>query len=90
MITLKIPAPFLPYTAGENVLKLQADHIQEAVDTLAQRHPELRNHLYSDEGTLRTFVNLFLNGEDIRYLQGLDTRLQPGDLLQIIPSIAGG
>ena len=89
-ITLNIPTPFRPYTDGASALELQAENVEQAVDTLATEHPALRQHLFTDEGALRTFVNLFLNGEDIRYLQGLATPLQAGDKLRIIPSIAGG
>jgi molybdopterin converting factor small subunit len=57
---------------------------------LVGRYPSLRQHLYSDDGKLRPFVNLYLNQEDIRHLQGVDTPLHADDRLMIIPSIAGG
>jgi adenylyltransferase/sulfurtransferase len=60
------------------------------MDSLVQQHPTLRQHLFNGEGELRPFVNLFLNDEDIRHLQGLDTPVKPEDRLMIIPSIAGG
>ena len=90
MTTLNIPSPFRPYTNGEKIIELHVQNVQEALHTLTIEHPTLRDHLFNEEGDLRHFVNLFLNGEDIRYLQGTDTRLNPGDKLQIIPSIAGG
>lgn len=90
MTTLNIPSPFRPYTNGEKSIKVQGQNVQEALQTLTTKHPSLRDHLFNGDGNLRPFVNLFLNGEDIRYLQGTDTRLKPSDKLQIIPSIAGG
>ncbi|MBW8010722.1 MAG: MoaD/ThiS family protein [Chloroflexi bacterium] len=90
MTTLEIPSPFRPYTDGNKIIELQNQNVQEALEWLTTEHPSLREHLFDEHGTLRKFVNLFLNGEDIRYLQGTGTRLHPGDKLQLIPSIAGG
>lgn len=90
MTTLNIPSPFRPYTNGEKLIELQVQNVQEALQVLTTEFPSLREHLFNEEGEPRKFVNLFLNGEDIRYLQGTDTLLRKGDKLQIIPSIAGG
>ncbi len=62
----------------------------EALADLLAQHPDLRRHLYTDEGKLRSFVNLYLNDEDIRYLQKEATPVQEGDNISIVPSIAGG
>jgi molybdopterin synthase sulfur carrier subunit len=64
--------------------------VEEAITELIEEYPDLKIHLMNEDGTLRNFVNLFLNGEDIRYLQGVETQLLDQDKLQIIPSIAGG
>ena len=64
--------------------------VGEAMNALVAQHPELRKHLYTDEGKLRAFVNLYLNDEDIRYLQKEATALKDGDNISIVPSIAGG
>ena len=64
--------------------------MREALANLISSHGDLRKHLYNDEGKLRSFVNIYLNDEDIRYLQKEDTALQAGDALSIIPSVAGG
>lgn len=90
MVVLNIPTPFRPYTDGAKQIEIQVQTVQEAIETLVVKYPSLGKHLFTEEGTLRNFVILFLNGEDIRYLQGLETPLQQGDELQIIPSIAGG
>ncbi len=62
----------------------------EAMKTLVAQHPDLRKHLYTEEGKLRAFVNLYVNDEDIRYLQKEATTLKDGDNISIVPSIAGG
>ena len=90
MTILKIPTPFRPYTNGTSEITLQAQSVGEAINEVTEKHPALHNHLIAEDGSLRSFVNLYLNGEDIRYLQELETPLQKEDTLQIIPSIAGG
>jgi len=64
--------------------------VGEAMSSLVARHPDLRKHLYTEEGKLRAFVNLYVNDEDIRYLQKEATALKDGDNISIVPSIAGG
>jgi adenylyltransferase/sulfurtransferase len=64
--------------------------VAEAMAALVAQHPDLRRHLYADDGKLRAFVNLYLNDEDIRYLQKEATAVKEGDNISIVPSIAGG
>ena len=64
--------------------------VGEAMNALVAQHPDLKKHLYTDEGKLRAFVNLYVNDEDIRYLQKEATALNDGDNISIVPSIAGG
>jgi molybdopterin synthase sulfur carrier subunit len=64
--------------------------VADAMDSLLERHPALRQHLFNGRGELRPFVNLYVNNEDIRHLQNLDTPIQADDRLMIVPSIAGG
>ena len=64
--------------------------VGEAMNSLVALHPDLRKHLYTDDGKLRAFVNLYVNDEDIRYLQKEATAIQDGDQISIVPSIAGG
>ena len=64
--------------------------VGELLTDLTTRHSGLRKHLYTDEGRLRNFVNVYLNDEDIRYLQKEQTPVKPGDTLSIVPSVAGG
>ena len=89
MPTITIPTPLRPY-AGENAeITVGGETVGAALQDLVAQHPDLSNHLYN-EGQLRSFVNVFLGEEDIRYLDGEDTSLREDDRLRIIPSIAGG
>jgi len=69
---------------------VQGATVGDAMNALVAQHPELRKHLYTDDGKLRAFVNLYLNDEDIRYLEKEATALKDGDNISIVPSIAGG
>ena len=62
----------------------------DALSDLTSRHPDLRRHLYTEEGRLRSFVNVYLNDDDVRYLQKEATTVKDGDSISIVPSIAGG
>ncbi len=90
MTVLKIPTPLRQYTNGVAQIEVQSDTVGQAVEQLAEQYPALRTHLFDDTGKLRAFVNLFLNDEDVRFLQGPQTELKAGDKLMIVPSIAGG
>ncbi len=90
-MTIFIPTPLRSYAAGKDKVEVNASTIAEALDALTDSHPDLRKHLFSSEGKLRAFVNLYVNDEDVRYLpQKERTPVAPGDTLSIIPSIAGG
>jgi molybdopterin converting factor small subunit len=90
MATLKIPTPLRYYTGGNAEVSVHGGTVQEAMGSLVEQYPALQPHLYSPEGKLRAFVNLFVGEDNIRDLQGLDTPLAPGAQLRLIPSIAGG
>jgi len=87
---IRIPTLLRAYTDKQAKVELAGSTIGEALNDLTGRYPSLRKHLYDENGALRSFVNLFLNGEDIRQLDGVKTSLSPGDKLTIIPAIAGG
>ena len=89
MATIKIPSPLRAYTENQAVIDVGGDTIGAALDNLTTRYPELRQHLYEGD-ELRNFVNVFLGDEDVRFLDGMDTEIDPDDSLRIIPSIAGG
>jgi len=90
MPMIRIPTPLRSYTAGQAEVTVQGGDVNQALECLMQLHPTLRPHLYNKSGQLRPFVNLFLNEDNVKDLQGLETPLQEGDRLMLIPSIAGG
>lgn len=86
-----IPTPLRTYADGKDKVDVEASTIAEALNVLTQTHPELRKQLFSAEGKLRAFVNLYVNDEDVRYLPEKErTAVASTDTLSIIPSIAGG
>jgi molybdopterin converting factor small subunit len=86
-----IPTPLRPYAGGQSTIEVDVPTVAAALDQLTQSHPDLRKHLFTAEGKVRAFVNLYLNDEDVRYLPGKEaTAVSPTDTLSIIPSIAGG
>jgi molybdopterin converting factor small subunit len=90
-VTIHIPTPLRRFTEERGEVQVEGATVAEAMQDLVRRHPALERHLYADDGTLRTFVNLFLNDQDVRHLDGKGTApVSPGDTLSIIPSIAGG
>ena len=89
MPTIRIPTPLRPYAGDNNQVSVAGETVGAALDSLTGTYPQLRQHLY-DGDRLRSFVNVFLNQEDVRYLEGADTELADDDTLIIIPSIAGG
>ncbi len=89
-IKILIPTPLRQYAANRDAIEVQAKDVREALGALVARYDALRRHLYNDEGHLRNFVNVYVNEEDIRYLQQEATSLKDGDMVSIVPSIAGG
>ena len=89
MAKIRIPTPLRAYTAGLSNIEVVGGTVGEALASLVDQHPDLRAHLFNEE-ELRSFVNIFIDDEDIRFLQGLDTEISADDSLRIIPSIAGG
>jgi len=75
---------------GKAELTLDGDTVADTMRSLTEQYPTLRAHLFNSQGELRPFVHLFINNEDIRHLQGLDTPVHPEDRLMLVPSIAGG
>jgi molybdopterin converting factor small subunit len=88
--TIRIPTPLRAYTAGENEIAVEGNTVGEALSHLLAQHPSLRPHIYNGDDQLRAFVNLFLNEDNIKDLQGIETPVKPNDRLMLIPSIAGG
>jgi sulfur-carrier protein adenylyltransferase/sulfurtransferase len=87
---IHIPTPLRPFTGKQDVVEVDGATVGELLGQLTSRHEGLKKHLYNDEGKLRSFVNIYLNDEDIRYLDREQTTVKAGDTLSIIPSVAGG
>jgi molybdopterin converting factor small subunit len=85
-----IPTPLRPFVGKKSVIELKAASVGEALRSLTTEFADLRKHLYTDDGKIRSFVNVYVNDEDIRYLEKENTPLKDGDTVSIVPSIAGG
>ena len=90
MSTVFIPAVLRPNVGGVKSLDIGGDSIRGVVDALVEQHPALRTQLLTDDGDLNRFVNVFINGKDVRYLAGLDTPVGPTDEVRLLPAMAGG
>jgi adenylyltransferase/sulfurtransferase len=89
MPTFRIPTPLRPYSGENSQVNVAGETVGAALEDLTTQYPDLRQHLF-DGKELRSFVNIYLNKEDIRYGDGVETALNEDDTLMIIPSIAGG
>ncbi len=89
MATIRIPTPLRPYTGNNASVNADGGTVGAALSNLTEQYPDLRQHLFEGD-ELRSFVNIYLNQEDVRYLDGADTEIGENDTLMIIPSIAGG
>lgn len=89
-IKIHIPTPLRRFTGEAAEVEVEGTTVGEAMRDLTARFPALERHLYADDGALRSFVNLFLNDDDVRHLEREKTPVNQGDTLSIIPSIAGG
>ncbi len=89
-VTVGIPTPLQKLTNGEDSIELEADTIGDAIAALQAKYPGIEERLVDEAGEVRRFVNVYVNEEDIRFLENKDTALKDGDEISIIPAIAGG
>lgn len=89
-IHIRIPTPLRRFTADRDRVEVEAKTVRAAIDALEAAHPGLKARLCDDSGALRRFVNIYYKDEDIRFLKELDTELEAGSELSIVPAIAGG
>ena len=89
-VQIRIPTPLRKLTHDEEVVETNAETISDAITDLENRYPGLQERLLDDDGQVRRFVNVYVNEEDIRFLQEKETPLKDGDEVSIIPAIAGG
>ena len=89
-VPVTIPTPLRGYAGGQKTINVEGQTVGEALQVLTTKYPNLRQHLFGEDGQLRSFVNVYLNDEDVRYLQKTDTPITALDRLSIVPSVAGG
>lgn len=89
-VTILIPSPLRIHTESQKRVAVEASTVDEALGALCREYPGLRNHLLSEDGKVRKFINVYVNDDDIRFLSGQTTPLGVNDVVSIIPSIAGG
>jgi molybdopterin synthase sulfur carrier subunit len=90
MATIKIPPVLRPTVGGEREVSADGSNVGEVLRSLAGAHPETQDQLFGSDGDLNRYVNVYLNDEDVRVLDGLDTSVGEGDVLVILPAMAGG
>ena len=88
-VSVKIPAQLRAVTGGEGELEVEGGTVGEALDAVFEQHADLRERI-TEDGGLRRFVNVYVSGEDIRFRDGLDTEVNDGDEVTILPAVAGG
>jgi sulfur-carrier protein len=85
-----IPAQLRQYTQDQSTLEIEGSTVDEVLQNLDQEYPGLRSRICEPDGRLRRFVNVFVNGEDVRVLDGIETAVRSGDEIGIVPAVAGG
>ena len=89
-VLVRIPTPLRRVTGGKDKVEVESSNLGEMVDTLESTYPGFKERLVDENGELRYFVNIYVNGEDVRFLQGLATSTNTGDEVSIVPAVAGG
>ncbi|MEO6198012.1 MAG: ubiquitin-like small modifier protein 1 [Dehalococcoidia bacterium] len=89
-ITVRIPTPLRKLTSEQDIVEAAGDTLAEMIDSLEATYPGLKERLCDETGDLRRFVNIYVTGEDVRFAEGVATRLNGGDEVSIVPAVAGG
>ena len=89
-VTVRIPTPLRRVTNGQDKVSVEGSNLSEVVGSLDAQYPGLKERLCDEQGEIRNFVNIYVNGEDVRFLQGLDSVTKAGDEISIVPAVAGG
>ena len=89
-IRVRVPTPLRKFTAGSDEVLSGGDSVRTVIEDLERRHPGIRERLLDEKGELRRFVNIYLNGDDVRFLEQLNSKVKDGDEISIVPAIAGG
>ena len=89
-VTVRIPTPIRRVTNGEDKVTVSGDTLKQIIEAMEEQYPGIKASLCDDKGDLRSFVNIYINGEDVRFLSGIDSPVNSGDEVSIIPAVAGG
>ncbi|HEY3302497.1 MAG TPA: ubiquitin-like small modifier protein 1 [Candidatus Binatia bacterium] len=89
-VRVRVPTPLRKFTDGADEVAAQGPNVRALVDDLEQKYPGIKERICDETGKIRRFVNVYVNGDDIRFLQNLETSLKEGDNISIVPAIAGG
>ena len=89
-IVVRIPTPLRRLTDGQDKVDVDGDSLGGVIDAMNEQYPGIRERICDDQGQLRNFVNVYINGEDVRFLQGLETPTSAGDEVSVVPAVAGG
>jgi len=89
-VRVRVPTPLRKYTQGADEVSAQGSNVKALVDDLEKNFPGIKERICDETGKIRRFVNVYVNGDDIRFLQNLETKLKEGDNISIVPAIAGG
>ena len=89
-VEVRIPTPLRRITNGEDKASAEGDNLSQVIESLESRYPGIKERLCDEAGDLRQFVNIYINGEDVRFLEGLNTSTKTGDEISIVPAVAGG
>jgi sulfur-carrier protein len=89
-VTVRVPTPLRKFAGGARDVQASGGTVGELIENLEQQYPGIKERLCEEDGVLRRFINVYVNGEDIRYARGVDTTLKDGDEVSIIPAVSGG
>ena len=89
-IVVRIPTPLRRLTNGQDKVDVDSNTLGGVIDAMNEQYPGIRERICDDQGQLRNFVNVYINGEDVRFLQGLETPTTAGDEVSVVPAVAGG
>lgn len=89
-VTVRIPQPLRSLTGDQSTVSGEGSDLQSLIGTLESAYPGIRDRIMDEDGALRRFVNIYVNGDDVRFENGLETALKDGDEVSIVPAVAGG
>ncbi len=89
-VLIEIPSALKEYVNDQDEVEVDGSSVVEALDSLCTQFPEIKSNLFDEEGVVRKFINIYINDDDIRYANGINSRVRDGDSIQIVPSVAGG